>query len=133
MTFFEIRVILQLVLVSKLIVGRVSDNVRIGLLRLCRLIISAMLSATRYIAKPLLARCLRRAQTLALSVVSRGFFAAKGSVARQSWKKSEKAGCVAFCLFTLAVVGSKICYVLSEQGLYFGLLRKVYDISKMYL
>jgi energy-coupling factor transport system permease protein len=54
-------------------------------------------------------------------------------VARQSWKKSEKAGCVAFSLFTLAVVGSKICYVLSEQGLYFGLLRKVYDISKMYL
>ena len=29
-----------------------------------------------YIAKPLLARCLRRAQTLALSVVSRGFFLA---------------------------------------------------------
>lgn len=94
---------------------------------------TAVLQHIPYIAKPLLARCLRRAQTLALSVVSRGFLAAKGSVARQSWKKSEKAGCVAFSLFTLAVVGSKICYVLSEQGLYFGLLRKVYDISKMYL
>ena len=36
---------------------------------------TAVLRHLPYIAKPLLARCLRRAQTLALSVVSRGFFA----------------------------------------------------------
>ena len=86
-----------------------------------------------YIAKPLLARCLRRAQTLALSVVSRGFFSAKVSQVRQQWKPAEKAGCFAFCVFTLAVVGSKICYALSEQGFYFGVFRKIYDISKLYL
>lgn len=34
---------------------------------------TAVLRHLPYIAKPLLARCLRRAQTLALSVVSRGF------------------------------------------------------------
>ena len=75
---------------------------------------TAIVQHIPYIAKPLLARCLRRAQTLALSVVS-------------------QAGCIVFFLFTLAVVGSKLCYVLSEQGLYFGVLRKIYDISKMYL
>lgn len=94
---------------------------------------TAVIQHIPYIAKPLLARCLRRAQTLALSVVSRGFFSAKVSQVRQSWRRIEKAGCVAFFFFTLAVVGSKICYVLSEQGLYFGMLRKIYDISKMYL
>ena len=94
---------------------------------------TAIIQHIPYIAKPLLARCLRRAQTLALSVVSRGFFSAKVSQVRQSWKTAERAGCVAFFLFTLAVVGSKLCYVLSEQGLYFGVFRKIYDISKMYL
>ncbi|MBQ8920471.1 MAG: energy-coupling factor transporter transmembrane protein EcfT [Acidaminococcaceae bacterium] len=94
---------------------------------------TAIIQHIPYIAKPLLARCLRRAQTLALSVVSRGFFSAKVSQVRQSWRTLEKAGCFAFCLFTLAVVGSKICYVLSEQGFYFGMFRKLYDISKLYL
>ena len=94
---------------------------------------TAIVQHIPYIAKPLLARCLRRAQTLALSVVSRGCFSAKVSQVRQSWKTAEQAGCIVFFLFTLAVVGSKLCYVLSEQGLYFGVLRKIYDISKMYL
>lgn len=94
---------------------------------------TAIVQHIPYIAKPLLARCLRRAQTLALSVVSRGFFSAKVSQIRQSWKTAEQAGCIVLFLFTLAVVGSKLCYVLSEQGLYFGVLRKIYDISKMYL
>ena len=94
---------------------------------------TAIVQHIPYIAKPLLARCLRRAQTLALSVVSRGFFSAKAGQVYQHWNVMERAGCVAFFLFTLAVVGSKLCYVLCEQGLYFGLLRKIYDISKMYL
>ena len=85
-----------------------------------------------YIAKPLLARCLRRAQTLALSVVSRGFFLA---TARKDefWHTKEKFVCCLLIIFTIGITFSKIVYLLSEQGLYFGNLRIVYDWTKLYL
>lgn len=85
-----------------------------------------------YVAKPLLARCLRRAQTLALSVVSRGFFSARNSPIVQFWNRWEKAACGVFAVVTFLVVCGKISYVLSEQGLYFGVLRQIYDIAKLY-
>ncbi len=94
---------------------------------------TAVLRHLPYIAKPLLARCLRRAQTLALSVVSRGFFLAGARSRKQAWAVREQAGCAALLVFTLLVVGSKIIYLLSEQGFYFGVFRQLYDWTVLYL
>ena len=85
-----------------------------------------------YIAKPLLARCLRRAQTLALSVMSRGVFLPT-SKKGDEWPFKEKVICVSSIIFALSVVFSKFFYLLSEQGLYFGSLRIIYDWTKIYL
>lgn len=79
-----------------------------------------------YIAKPLLARCFRRSQTLALSVVSRGFFIAT-TRKEELWHTKEKFVCCLLIIFTIGITFSKIVYLLSEQGLYFGNLRIVYD------
>ncbi|MDO4177925.1 MAG: energy-coupling factor transporter transmembrane component T [Phascolarctobacterium sp.] len=94
---------------------------------------TAVLRHLPYIAKPLLARCLRRAQTLALSVVSRGFFLATASKNRGLWPRRELFACICFTAFVVAIVGSKFIYLLSEQGLYFGFFRYVYDWTKLYL
>ncbi len=85
-----------------------------------------------YIIKPLLARCLRRSQTLSLSVVSRGLFLAKEKKG-EPWRRQEKYSCAAVLLLCLAVGTGKILYALSEQGLYFGVFRWVYDWTKLYL
>lgn len=94
---------------------------------------TAVIRHLPYIAKPLLARCLRRAQTLALSVVSRGFFLASANKNRGLWPRKEFLACISFMLFVLVIVCSKFVYLLSEQGLYFGFLRYVYDWTKLYL
>ena len=94
---------------------------------------TAVLRHLPYIAKPLLARCLRRAQTLALSVVSRGFFLAGARQRRQEWPACEQAGCVLLLCVVIGVVGSKIIYLLSEQGWYFGIFRQIYDWTVLYL
>ena len=86
-----------------------------------------------YIAKPLLARCLRRAQTLALSVVSRGVFLTTANRKIDSWPVKEKVFCLLFVAFSVVVFLSKISYILSEQGIYFGNLRTIYDWTKLYL
>ena len=86
-----------------------------------------------YVAKPLLARCLRRSQTLALSVVSRGFFSDKAARRRQQWEGRERWFCLAFLLVTLAVLFSKVSFLLSEQGLYAGSLRGFYELSSLHL
>lgn len=86
-----------------------------------------------YIAKPLLARCLRRAQTLALSVISRGFFSASAKQLQGYWPATEKYSCFAAITLVAVIVLSKISYLISEQGLYFGFLRNVYDWTKLYL
>lgn len=85
-----------------------------------------------HMIKPLLARCLRRSSTLALSVISRGLFLAKGKES-EPWNKKEKALCGLFLLFTLGCGVSKILYLLSKEGFYFGALRVVYDWTKWYL
>ena len=94
---------------------------------------TAVLRHLPYIAKPLLARCLRRAQTLALSVVSRGFFLAGAKKRRQEWPTREQAGCALLLCVVIGVVGSKIIYLLSEQGWYFGVFRQIYDWTVLYL
>ncbi len=94
---------------------------------------TAVLRHLPYIAKPLLARCLRRAQTLALSVVSRGFFLAQAAPRRQMWPPVERLSCLLLLLLVLAVVCSKVIYILSEQGMYFGVFRQVYDWTVLYL
>ena len=94
---------------------------------------SAVLQHLPYICKPLLARCLRRAQTLALSVVSRGFFLASSGKRKEKWPSSERICCLLFFSLTLLVVVSKIIYLLSEHGLYFGFFRILYDWTVLYL
>lgn len=94
---------------------------------------TAVIRHLPYIAKPLLSRCLRRAQTLSLSVVSRGFFLNNGIARKQSWDWREKYFCQGFAVMVLVVVASKVAYLLSEQGMYFGILRHVYDWTKLYL
>ena len=94
---------------------------------------SSVIRHLPYIAKPLLARCLRRAQTLALSVVSRGFFLANHNSNGFVWNRLERNCCIISSLMIAIVVGSKVAYLLSEQGFYFGILRYVYDWTKLYL
>ncbi|MGL5207219.1 MAG: energy-coupling factor transporter transmembrane component T family protein [Acidaminococcaceae bacterium] len=86
-----------------------------------------------YIAKPLLARCLRRAQTLALSVVSRGVFLSTSSRKSEHWPVGEKVFCFFLIAFSVIVLLSKISYIFSEHGIYFGSLRTIYDWTKWYL
>lgn len=94
---------------------------------------TAVLRHLPYIAKPLLARCLRRAQTLALSVVSRGFFLAVARKRKEIWALSERSACAALAVLVVAVVSSKLIYLLSEQGFYFGVFRQIYDWTVLYL
>jgi energy-coupling factor transport system permease protein len=85
-----------------------------------------------YIAKPLLARCLRRSQTLALSVTSRGVFLSKVKEF-DVWEKTEKVSCLFLTAAVIFVLFSKLLYLLSEQGYYFGDLRMLYDWTKLFL
>ena len=94
---------------------------------------TAVIRHLPYIAKPLLARCLRRAQTLALSVVSRGFFLRTTNGRQTEWPEKEKICCVCLTLAAITIVISKVLYLLSEQGLYYGLFRQIYDWTKLYL
>lgn len=94
---------------------------------------TAVLRHLPYIAKPLLARCLRRAQTLALSVVSRGFFLAGARKRKEVWALSERSACAVLAVLVVAVVSSKLIYLLSEQGFYFGVFRQIYDWTVLYL
>ena len=94
---------------------------------------SAIICHLPYIIKPLLARCLRRAQTLSLSVVSRGFF--RSSVAKNytAWPAREKIPCMGFFIAVMFVLVCKVAYLLSEQGIYIGMFRKIYDWTVLYL
>lgn len=92
----------------------------------------SIMSHLPYIANPLLARCLRRAQTLALSVVSRGFFLS-GAKTGDSWPTLERTICLLLAVVTGLTVSSKLVYLLSEQGYYIGEFRYIYDWTKLYL
>lgn len=85
-----------------------------------------------YIFKPLMARTLRRAQTLALSVTSRGIFS-RTALAREIWPKSEQILCSLLGLILIFFLFAKGVYYMSEQGIYFGSLRNIYDWTKNYL
>lgn len=93
----------------------------------------AVLCHLPYVVQPLLTRCLRRAQTLALSVTSRGFFLARGQRKQAPRPWPERALCLACLVVTGGVVVSKILYILSEQGFYWGAFRQIYDGAKLYL
>ena len=82
---------------------------------------------------PLLARSLRRAQTLSLSVMSRGFVHYRPQ-SDKKWPVCER--CVAACLLllSLAVLSMKLVYILSEQNLfYIAQGRWIYDIARVWL
>lgn len=87
-----------------------------------------------HVPKPLLTRCLRRSQTLAMSVLSRGFLAASPkSRAKEALPYKEKTICVVVVLAVILLIFTKIVFVLSEQGLYDGRLRLFYDFARLYL
>lgn len=85
-----------------------------------------------YILKPLLARCIRRAQTLSLSALSRGLFLAQRGH-QETWPLQEKAGILLLAAAAAAAGTAKFLYVLSQQGIYFGHFRLFYDWAKWYL
>jgi len=103
---------------------RLRSNSKVGRQSICRHL--------PYVVNPLLARCLRRAQTLALSVVSRGFFLSANRK-KVVWPMKEFSSCLVLALLVLATVGSKVVYLASEQGFYVGFLRYLYDWTKLYL
>ena len=53
--------------------------------------------------------------------------------APQQWDAREKASCLLLFAVVVVVVGSKIIYLLSEQGFYFGVFRQIYDWTVLYL
>ena len=55
------------------------------------------------------------------------------SYAEKRHISKEKFVCCLLIIFTIGITFSKIVYLLSEQGLYFGNLRIVYDWTKLYL
>ena len=85
-----------------------------------------------HIVSPLLARSLRRAQVLSLSVVSRGFLEAK-LAEEKTWAQSEKFFCLLLLLAGVFLLFAKCSYLWSEQGFYYENLRHIYDFSKIYL
>ena len=70
---------------------------------------------------------------LALSVVSRGFFLANANKQANLWDWREKICCITLSILVAVIVSSKISYLLSEQGFYFGVLRQAYDWTKLHL
>ena len=84
------------------------------------------------IANPLLARSLRRAQTLAASVVSRGFFLRVSSDVEQLPPK-EFAVCSLVGLMTGGLIFAKVITLLYKQGYYFGVFRNIYDWAGLYI
>ncbi len=82
---------------------------------------------------PLLARSLRRAQTLSLSVLSRGFVNYRPAV-QQQWPWPEKLfSCLLLAAALLAVL-MKLFYALAEQSLfYWSSGRPIYDFARLWL
>lgn len=93
----------------------------------------AVLCHIPHIAKPLLARCLRRSRTLALSVTSRGIFLDRQRERKEKWPWAERAVCLSLFAVVTGAAAGKILYLLSEQGMYFGCFRQIYDWTNLYL
>ena len=62
-----------------------------------------------------------------------GFFLAGARKRKEVWALSERSACAALAVLVVAVVSSKIIYLLSEQGFYFGVFRQIYDWTVLYL
>lgn len=93
---------------------------------------ASLLRSLPHVAHPLLARSLRRAQTLAASVMSRGLMLRQGTQAT-SIPILEKTVCIGVAIFTFVAVFFKIVTILYKQGYYFGLFRNIYDWTGLYL
>ena len=93
---------------------------------------SSVLFNIKGIVSPLLARSLRRAQVLSLSVVSRGFLDVKEQT-NNPWSSREKFFCAALLAMSFLLLFTKGCYIASEQGFYYNSLRGFYDFSVKYL
>lgn len=86
-----------------------------------------------HIAHPLLARSLRRAQTLAASVTSRGFFLREQSRTNSRLPRAELAACILVACAAFILLVGKIIILLYKQGYYFGIFRNIYDWTRLYI
>ena len=84
------------------------------------------------IANPLLVRSLRRAQTLSLSVISRGFLNVRLHK-RLAWPLWEKLVSLIFLLMAISIVVVKLIYLASIMGYYSENVRFIYDFVRNYL
>jgi energy-coupling factor transport system permease protein len=87
-----------------------------------------------YVLFPTLARALRRAATLALSVESRGFGRGNSRANLPMWSLVQRLACVG--IFAVILVGAtlKVIYSLQHNGVaYFPQLRGVYDFMAVWL
>lgn len=87
-----------------------------------------------YVLFPILARSLRRASTLALSVESRGFGRGSHHVDLPVLPRGQFAFCSLVLLGLVGATGLKILYLLQHNGiLYFPQMRKIYDFMAVWL
>ncbi len=85
-----------------------------------------------HIAHPLLARSLRRAQTLAASVMCRGLLLRTG-LQVGALPTKEWLVCIFMAICALIAMFFKIVTLLYKQGYYFGIFRNIYDWTGLYL
>lgn len=87
-----------------------------------------------YVLFPILARALRRAATLALSVESRGFGRNVKRPGLPAWPKTEQAACAAVFAGITVSAALKTLYSLQFNGIvYYPGLRSVYDFMAVWL
>jgi energy-coupling factor transport system permease protein len=78
---------------------------------------------------PLLARSLRRAQVLALSLLSRGFLEARQRAAPR-WPWPQRLVFLLLILAGISLLAAKGAYLLAEQGIYDEQWRVLYDFAR---
>ena len=83
---------------------------------------------------PILARSMRRAETLAMSVESRGFGRSVHPVDLGNWPSGEKSCCRLGVLGVLGIMALKVAYSLQYNGIaYFPSLSNFYDYMQWWL
>ena len=87
-----------------------------------------------YVLFPILARSLRRAATLALSVESRGFGRGNSRTHLPGWPLAQRLACAGIFAAVLVGAALKVIYSLQHNGIaYFPQLRGVYDFMAVWL
>lgn len=87
-----------------------------------------------YVLFPILARSLRRAATLALSVESRGFGRGNSRTHLPGWPLAQRLACAGIFAAVLVGAALKVIYSLQHNGVaYFPQLRGVYDFMAVWL